>query len=127
MCLNPSFLNMRVVGKLLPSMDTGEIIYFRDMDFIVVSPHWFGRGVLGEMIDTFTPGCDSSTTIRPRKFSDKGFLKKEAWETLLRLSLDKAGLHQQVITVKQLIQLMINLHLCYESRNICNIVDGYFA
>lgn len=105
---------------------TGEIIYFENLDLVVVSPHRLMQGALGKIIHTFIPGCGSSTTSMPRMFGDKGFLEKDAWESLLQLSLDKAGVQEQVMSVGQLNQLMLKLHLCYERRNKRNVVEGYF-
>lgn len=85
--------------------DLGDIIYHDGLDFIVVNPRWFGKGILGNLIDAFEGGW---------KFdSDNGFVKRSSLESLLKQSLHMVHLEESV-SVDSLVALMIRMEMCFQ-------------
>jgi hypothetical protein len=66
--------------------DVGEIIYFKDQDFVVVNPHWFCHQVMGHLIKLRRPAeeFELTTTIHG------GLIMVRQLESLLKLSLKNA-------------------------------------
>jgi hypothetical protein len=93
--------------------DAGEIIYFKDEDFVVVNPHWFCHQVMGHLIELRRPveELELTTTFRD------GFMTMEQIESLLK-SFFKNVTHwvgiNEVSTFQNLIQLMIKMDLAYK-------------
>jgi len=89
--------------------DTGDIIYFEGLEFVVVNPNWFCHDVMGFLIDF--KGI--------RHVIDKGFVNKRYMEYILKQSLSRAtrnipskgGINLQP---NDLMRLMLNLDICYE-------------
>ncbi len=89
--------------------DTGDIIYFEGLEFVVVNPNWFCHDVMGFLINF--RGTPDET--------DNGFATKPYMERILAQSLSRAiintpskgGICLQPI---DLMRLMINLDICYE-------------
>jgi hypothetical protein len=93
--------------------DAGEIIYFKDEDFVVVNPHWFCHQVMGHLIELRKHAEESqlTTTIHG------GLITVSRIESLLKLSLKNAthwvGMNE-VNVFQNLIQLMIKMDLAYK-------------
>jgi hypothetical protein len=93
--------------------DAGEIIYFKDQDFVVVNPHWFCHQVMGHLIKLRRPAEEFEliTTIHG------GLITVRRLESLLKLSLKNAthwvGMNE-VSVFQNLIQLMIKMDLAYK-------------
>jgi hypothetical protein len=93
--------------------DAGEIIYFKDEDFVVVNPHWFCHQVMGHLIEFRRHAKESqlTTTIHD------GLITVSRVESLLKLSLKNAthwlGMNE-VSVFQNLIQLMIKMDLAYK-------------
>ncbi|KAH9532570.1 hypothetical protein CY35_18G004900 [Sphagnum magellanicum] len=93
--------------------DAGEIIYFKDEDFVVVNPHWFCHQVMGHLIELRRPveELELTTTFRD------GFMTMEQIESLLK-SFFKNATHwvgiNEVNIFQTLIQLMIKMDLAYK-------------
>ncbi|KAH9532569.1 hypothetical protein CY35_18G004800 [Sphagnum magellanicum] len=98
--------------------DAGEIIYFKDEDFVVVNPHWFCHQVMGHLIELrrHVEKLELTTT-----FHD-GFMMMDQIESLLKSSFKNAthwvGINEVKI-FQNLIQLMIKMDLAYK----VNMVD----
>jgi len=93
--------------------DAGEIIYFKDQDFVVVNPHWFCHQVMGHLIELRRHAEESqlTTTIHD------GLITVSRVESILKLSLKNAthwlGMNE-VSIFQNLIQLMIKMDLAYK-------------
>lgn len=92
---------------------SGEIIYDKDLHFIVRNPRWFGFGILGHLLDLFAQDANGGYTDHLPKF---GFMTKKALCRLLQqASQSVPGLdHQQVnsqLLVDNFIKIMICLYL----------------
>jgi hypothetical protein len=97
--------------------DAGEIIYFKDEDFVVVNPHWFCHQVMGHLIELRRHAEESqlTTTIHD------GFITVSQVESLLKLSLKNAThwLEMNEVNVFQnLIQLMMKMDLAYKDDKV---------
>jgi hypothetical protein len=93
--------------------DAGEIIYFKDQDFVVVNPHWFCHQVMGHLIELRRHVEKLElTTIFP-----SGFMTMAQIEYLLKSSFKNAtqwvGINE-VNVFQNLIQLMIKMDLAYK-------------
>jgi hypothetical protein len=93
--------------------DAGEIIYFKDEDFVVVNPHWFCHQVMGHLIELRRPmeEFQLTTTIHG------GLITVDQVEYLLKKSL-KNAIHwvgmKEVNVFQILIQLMMKMDLAYK-------------
>jgi len=93
--------------------DAGEIIYFKNEDFVVVNPHWFCHQVMGHLIELRKHVEESqlTTTIHD------GLITVSRVESLLKLSLKNAThwLEMNEVSIFQnLIQLMMKMDLAYK-------------
>jgi hypothetical protein len=95
--------------------DAGEIIYFKDEDFVVVNPHWFCHQVMGHLIELRRPVEEFELTTRIHG----GLITVGSVEYLLKKSLRNAthwvGM-DEVNVFHNLIQLMIKMDLAYNDN-----------
>ncbi|KAH9532620.1 hypothetical protein CY35_18G008000 [Sphagnum magellanicum] len=93
--------------------DAGEIIYFKDTNFVVVNPHWFCHQVMGHLIKLRRHVEEWKLT----KTIHDGLITVSRVESLLKLSLKNAthwlGMNE-VSIFQNLIQLMIKMDLAYK-------------
>jgi hypothetical protein len=93
--------------------DAGEIIYFKDQDFVVVNPHWFCHQVMGHLIELrrHVEKLELTATFHG------GFMTMDKIESLLKSSF-KNAIHwvgmNEVNVFQNLIQLMIKMDLAYK-------------
>ncbi|CAM6015575.1 unnamed protein product [Sphagnum balticum] len=93
--------------------DAGEIIYFKDQDFVVVNPHWFCHQVMGHLIKLRRHVEESqlTTTIHG------GLITVSRVEALLKKSLKNAthwvGMNE-VNVFPNLVQLMMKMDFAYK-------------
>jgi GTPase SAR1 family protein len=100
--------------------DTGDIIYFEGLEFVVINPNWFCHDVMGFLINF--RGIQHET--------DNGFATKFYMERILKQSLSRAtrntaskrGIH---LEPNDLMRLMLNLDICYE-RDPGNLDGGIY-
>jgi len=105
----------KVVAKCLHT--SGDIIFFEDLDFIVVDMDWFCRQFLGHLIK-FSHDQVHVTNRGRLLLTDKdGFTTKERLQHFLDDSIKSSGERElQNVQTEQLIQLMLRLELCFEGR-----------
>jgi len=95
--------------------DVGEMIYFKEEDFVVVNPSWFCHDVMGHLIKLrgHVEKVDLKTTFRG------GWGQIGAIEHLLNLSL-KNIVHKRMGNMtnipKYLVHLMVKMDLAYEGE-----------
>jgi len=96
---------------------SGDIIFFEDLDFVVVDVDWFCHQVMGHLIKF---SHDEVHVTNPGKLplTDKdGFTTKERLQHFLDDSIKSSGERElQNVQTEQLIQLMLRLELCFEGR-----------
>jgi hypothetical protein len=102
--------------------DAGEIIYFKDEDFVVVNPHWFCHQVMGHLIELRRPmeEFQLTTTIHG------GLITVDQVEYLLKKSLKNAthwvGM-KEVNVFQILIRLMMKMDLAYKDDKADHLGD----
>jgi GTPase SAR1 family protein len=118
--VEPNLQDLRVEGesKLKPHEaiamflhDAGEVIYFKDEDFLVVNPNWFCNEVMGHLIMLHG---DVEKAGWKQIFQD-GFGNIEDIQNLIKLSLKITydGTSIGVDIAKYLIRLMLKMDLAY--------------
>jgi GTPase SAR1 family protein len=100
--------------------NTGDIIYFEGLGFVVVNPNWFCHDVMGFLIN-----------FRGTQHEiEKGFASKSYMECMLNESLSRATRNTPSkrgirLGPNDLMHLMLHLDICYE-RNPGNLDDGIY-
>ncbi len=103
----------------------GEIIYFKDEDFVVVNPHWFCHRVMGHLIELRRPMEEFKLTTRIHGSlitvgSVEYLLKKFLKNATHWVGMDKVNVFHN------LIQLMIKMDLAYKD-NMANHQGDHLA
>jgi hypothetical protein len=123
--VEPNLRNLQVEGKsiLKPHVaitmflhDAGEVIYFKDEDFVVVNPNWFCNEVMGRLI---TLHGDVEKVGWKQIFQD-GFGNIDDIHNLIKFSLKKIirdGTNIAIDIPKYLVRLMLKMDLVYSERN----------
>ncbi|KAH8934778.1 hypothetical protein BDL97_18G102300 [Sphagnum fallax] len=123
--VEPNLRNLEVEGEsnLKPHVaiamflhDAGEVIYFKDEDFVVVNPNWFCNEVMGRLI---TLHGDVERAEWKQIFQD-GHGNIEDIQNLIKVSLKKILRDRTNIAndiPKYLVCLMLQIHLTYSENN----------
>ncbi|CAK9211849.1 unnamed protein product [Sphagnum troendelagicum] len=123
--VEPNLRNLEVEGEsnLKPHVaiamflhDAGEVIYFKDEDFVVVNPNWFCNEVMGRLI---TLHGDVERAGWKQIFQD-GHGNIEDIQNLIKVSLKKIIRDRTNIAndiPKYLVCLMLQMHLAYSENN----------
>jgi hypothetical protein len=113
----------KVVAKWLHM--SGDILFFEDLDFIVVDVQWFCHQVMGHLIKLSHD--QMHVTSHSSAFTNEnGFTTKDYFQDILDASVKvlRKGKLQNVQT-EYLIQLMLKLELCFEKTR-GYLDDGLF-
>jgi len=91
----------------------GEIIYFQELDFIIVNCEWFCEEVLGRLVRL---NSKSQSTLDAQQ---RGFTTRKELEVILRESLQGSvpGFGPRIfenVHPSDLVSMMLKLELCYE-------------
>jgi GTPase SAR1 family protein len=114
----------KAVAKCLHT--SGDIIFFEDLDFVVVDVDWFCHQVMGHLIKLSHHQVHVTNHDRLPLTNEDGFTTKECLQHFLDdlIKFSRARKLQNVQT-KQLMQLMLRLELCFEGT--CGpLEDGLF-
>jgi hypothetical protein len=105
---------------------SGDIIFFEDLDFVVVDVDWFCHQVMGHLIKLSRDQVHVTNHDRYSLTNEHGFTRKECLQHFLDASMKFSGGRKlQNVQTKQLMQLMLRLELCFEGT--CGLVeDGLF-
>jgi len=99
---------------------SGDIIFFEDLDFIVVDVEWFCHQFMGHFIKF------SHDQVHVPFTDVDGFTTKEGLQHFLDYSIKSSRERElQNVQTAQLIQLMLKLELCFEGRR-GPLQDGIF-
>jgi GTPase SAR1 family protein len=114
----------KAVAKCLHT--SGDIIFFEDLDFVVVDVDWFCHQVMGHLIKFSHDQVHVTNHDRLPLTNQDGFTTKECLQQLLDASIKfSRGRKMQNVQTKQLMQLMLRLELCFEGT--CGpLEDGLF-
>jgi len=115
---------IKAVAKCLHT--SGDIIFFEDLDFVVVDVDWFCHQVMGHLIKLSHDQVHVTNHDRYSLTNEHGFTTKECLQQFLDASMKYSGGRKlQNVQTKQLMQLMLRLELCFEGT--CELVeDGLF-
>ncbi|KAG0556900.1 hypothetical protein KC19_11G087300 [Ceratodon purpureus] len=97
--------------------DSGVVIYFQNLNFVVVRPNWFCHDIMGRILSL---DAMSATLFGEEPVADEnGFVKMEALKEILDGryydgSILKKKREVEGILVEDLIQVMKEMNLCYE-------------
>ncbi|CAK9272315.1 unnamed protein product [Sphagnum jensenii] len=100
--------------------NSGDIIYFEDLDFLVVNLDWFCHRVMGHLIKISDNRVKLSSAIDSDGFTSRAYLEKVLNDSLK--SSHDLGYHKMslYITPHNLVELMLRLELCFESTTGSN-------
>jgi hypothetical protein len=114
----------KAVAKCLHT--SGDIIFFEDLDFVVVDVDWFCHQVMGHLIKLSHDQVHVTNHDRLPLTNQDGFTTKECLQHFLDASMKFSGGRKlQNVQSKQLMQLMLRLELCFEGT--CGpLEDGLF-
>jgi hypothetical protein len=100
--------------------DTGDIIYFEGLEFVVVNPNWFCHDVMGFLINfRGTPNAIDNG------FATKPYMERILAESLSRDTRNTPSKRGILLEPNDLMQLMLNLDICYE-RDPGNLDAGIY-
>ncbi|GLJ45421.1 hypothetical protein SUGI_0956290 [Cryptomeria japonica] len=91
----------------------GEVIYFQELDFIIVNCEWFCEEVLGRLVRLSSKSQSTSDS------QQSGFTTRKELEVILRESLQSSvpGFGPKIfdnVHPSDLVRIMLKLELCYE-------------
>ncbi|KAH9329000.1 hypothetical protein KI387_001108 [Taxus chinensis] len=91
----------------------GEIIYFQELDFIIVNCEWFCEDVLGRLVRLNSKNQSTSDV------QQRGFTTRKELEVILKESLQSSvpGFGPKIfdnVHPSDLVSMMLKLELCYE-------------
>ncbi len=114
----------KAVAKCLHT--SGDIIFFEDLDFVVVDVDWFCHQVMGHLIKFNHDQVHVTNHVRLPLTNQHGFTTKERLQHFLDDSImSSRGRKLQNVQTKQLIELMLRLELCF--KGTCEpLRDGLF-
>ncbi len=94
--------------------NSGDIIYFENLDFLVVNLDWFCHRVMGHLIKISDNRAKLSSAIDSDGFTSRAYLEKVLNDSLK--SSHDLGYHRMssYITSHNLVELMLRLELCFE-------------
>jgi len=102
----------KVVAKNMHNF--GDIIYFKDLDFLVVNLDWFCHRVMGHLIKINDHHVKLSSATHKDDFTSRAYLENVLNDSLK--SSHDLGYHRSssYIIVQNLVELMLKLELCFE-------------
>ncbi|KAG0555161.1 hypothetical protein KC19_12G148600 [Ceratodon purpureus] len=118
-----------LIGKqvALALHDSGNVIYFENLNFVVVRPNWFCHDIMGRILSL---DAMSATLYKGKPVADmNGFVKMEVLKQILDGSYDDGSIRKKEreverILVDDLIQVMKEMYLCYEVMTEDRRYDG---
>jgi hypothetical protein len=103
----------KAVAKCLHT--SGDMIFFEDLNFVVVDVDWFCHQVMGYLIKLSHDQVHVTNHDRHPLTNEHGFTTKECLQQFLDDSMKFSGGRKlQNVQTKQLMQLMLRLELCFE-------------
>jgi len=104
---------------------SGDILFFEDLDFIVVDVQWFCHRVMGHLIK-LSHDQMHVTSHSSAYTNENGFTTKDCLQDILHASIKVLCREKlQNVQIEHLIQLMLKLELCFE-KTWGYLDDGLF-
>ncbi|CAM6023302.1 unnamed protein product, partial [Sphagnum balticum] len=96
--------------------NSGDVIYFEDLDFLVVDLDWFCHRVMGHLIKLSGDRNKLAIAANLDGFTSRAYLEKVLADSLKsshKLGYGGSGLD---VTPQKLVDLMLRLELCFEDK-----------
>ncbi|KAH9566189.1 hypothetical protein CY35_04G117700 [Sphagnum magellanicum] len=106
--------------------NSGDVIYFEDLDFLVVDLDWFCHRVMGHLIKLSDDRSKLATATNPDGFTSRAYLENILVD-LLKSSRELGyGGSALDVTAQNLVHLMLRLELCFEDTTRSHGVGKLF-
>jgi hypothetical protein len=106
--------------------NSGDVIYFEDLDFLVVDLDWFCHRVMGHLIKLSGDRCKLVPAIDPNGFTSRAYLEKVLADSLKSSRELGYGGSALDVTPQNLVHLMLRLELCFEDTTRSHGVGKLF-
>jgi hypothetical protein len=106
--------------------DSGDVIYFEDLDFLVVDLDWFCHRVMGHLIKLSDDRSKLAPATNPDGFTSRAYLEKILDDSLKSSRQLGYGGSALDVTPQKLVHLMLSLQLCFEDKTRSHGVGNLF-
>jgi len=106
--------------------NSGDVIYFEDLDFLVVDLDWFCHRVMGHLIKLSGDRSKLVTATDPDGFTSRAYLEKVLADSLKSSHELGYGGSALDVTPQNLVHLMLRLELCFQNTTTSHGVDKLF-
>ncbi len=106
--------------------NSGDVIYFEDLDFLVVDLDWFCHRVMGHLIKLSGDRSKLVTATDPDGFTQRAYLINVLADSLKCSHELGYGGSALDVTPQNLVHLMLRLELCFEDTTKSHGVDKLF-
>ncbi|CAK9224936.1 unnamed protein product [Sphagnum troendelagicum] len=106
--------------------NSGDVIYFEDLDFLVVDLDWFCHRVMGHLIKLSDDHSKLATATNPDGFTSRAYLENILVDSLKSSRELGYGGCALDVTAQNLVQLMLRLELCFEDTTRSHGVGKLF-
>jgi hypothetical protein len=106
--------------------NSGDVIYFEDLDFLVVDLDWFCHRVMGHLIKLSGDRSKLVTATDPDGFTQRAYLINVLADSLKSSRELGYGGSALDVTPENLVHLMLRLELCFEDTTRSHGVDKLF-
>jgi hypothetical protein len=106
--------------------NSGDVIYFEDLDFLVVDLDWFCYRVMGHLIKLSGDHSKLVTATDPDGFTSRAYLENVLSDSLKSSRELGYGGSALDVTPQNLVHLMLRLELCFENTTAAHGVGNLF-
>jgi hypothetical protein len=106
--------------------NSGDVIYFEDLDFLVVDLDWFCHRMMGHLIKFSDDRSKLATATNPDGFTSRAFVEKVLVDSLKSSRELGYGGCALDVTARNLVHLMLRLELCFEDTTKSHDVGKLF-
>ncbi|KAH8965360.1 hypothetical protein BDL97_04G115100 [Sphagnum fallax] len=106
--------------------NSGDVIYFEDLDFLVVDLDWFCHRVMGHLIKLSDDRSKLATATNPDGFTSRAYLENVLADSLKSSRELGYGGCALDVTAENLVHLMLRLELCFEDTTRSHGVGKLF-
>ncbi|KAH9566199.1 hypothetical protein CY35_04G118600 [Sphagnum magellanicum] len=106
--------------------NSGDVIYFEDLDFLVVDLDWFCHRVMGHLIKLSWDRRKLVAATDPDGFTQRAYLINVLADSLKSSRELGYGGSALDVTPENLVHLMLRLELCFEDTTTSHGVDKLF-
>jgi len=106
--------------------NSGDVIYFEDLDFLVVDLDWFCHRVMGHLIKLSDNRSKLVSATDPDGFTSRAYLENVLADSLKSSRELGYGGSALDVTAQNLVHLMLRLELCFEDTTRSHGVGKLF-